>query len=673
VDPAAARRVIEVLSGDEPQAFGAVAPDPHDPGIPGFTVDRLVGRGGGGAVYRAFRRGSDRAVALKVLDRPLGSSDSAKRAWRELDLLVNLRAPCVPRVLDYGVHAGRMFIATEFVDGATLTAHADSNELSVRERAELMARVADAVQSLHERGVIHRDLKPANILITGDGDPVLVDLGVAALLEGAERADATLTIEGQPVGTPAYMSPEQARGDSSAVSTRSDVYGLGATAYALFTGEPPHDTGGSVHEALHRVSHDEPRPARSLNPSLPAALEAVLLRAVAPDPSKRYASASAFAEDLRRFARGDPVEAQPPSVWQRGARWAGRHPIAFTGFVSALILLSTALASWGVIWWALVQPASVVVTNEGREAQLVTAGGKVLRTWRSTDGQQVLTAKLVERPEALGGGRVVVTHIVTKITVADDAPYSERVCVWDARDTRVPLWFAPSDRDWPTPPREPQESDGTYGASHAIVADVFPGAAHPGDEIIVIMVQHASPALVRVYDLAGTVLFEAWHRGSIHQPCWLKQSRTLVAFACDNRFRCGVSVPSTENQVGYPVVIMGLRPVAGERWGLINQEDLTQPRAAWYLYVVPREGSPADWLMWRLIVSLDDRMRGDAVDAMLRFADQSFEITWVVKSDGTPFRCFANDWALAQHGPEVTESVTLSPEVPWGLVERAAE
>jgi len=669
VDPAAARRVIEVLSGDEPQAFGAVAPGPHDPGIPGFTVDRLVGRGGGGAVYRAFRRGSDRAVALKVLDRPLGSSESAKRAWRELDLLVNLRAPCVPRVLDYGVHAGRMFIATEFVDGATLTAHADSNELSMRERAELMARVADAVQSLHERGVIHRDLKPANILITGDGDPVLVDLGDAALLEGSERADATLTLEGQPVGTPAYMSPEQARGDSSAVSTRSDVYGLGATAYALFTGEPPHDTSGSVHEALHRVSHDEPRSARSLNPALPTALEAVLLRAVARDPSKRYASASAFAEDLRRFARGDPVEAQPPSVWQRGARWAGRHPLAITGLLSSVILLSTALASWGVISWALVQPSSVVLENGGREARLMTAGGRVLRAWRCSNTGPVETATLVERPVALGGGSVVVTLIM----LAEESELSARVCVWDAKDTREPLWFTPSDRDWPKPPRAPQGDDQTYRANHAIVADVFPGASHPGDEIIVTMAQHTSPALVRVYDLAGTVLFEAWHRGTIQHPCWLERSRTLVSFAFDNRFRCGVSEPTELNRVGYPLVIMGLRPVAGERWGVINREDLTQPKAAWYLYIVPREGTPADLLGWRTSVSRDERLDGDAVEAILRFVDDSGDFIWVIRSDGTPVRCYSNDWTIKRHGAGVTEFVTLNPEVPWGMVERAID
>ncbi len=379
---AAASRIVVALHADEPdrdQASGAGDQESgnsgrepgvgaHLPSIRGYSIHRPLGAGGGGDVYLATRDGSDRLLALKLLATRLGSGRAAERAWRELDVLSQLHLAATPRVIDYGLHDGRLFIAAEYVEGLPLDKHCESGDpahspahpltcspapahtsaaqpLSLRDRVSLLARVADAVHSLHERGIIHRDLKPSNILIDGRGDPVIIDLGLAMLT--GDDPQATLTLEGTPLGSPAFMAPEQARGERSLISTRTDVYGLGATAYAILTGHTPHakpsrgtgvppvstsptpsgtsvppvSTGSpnpegdtpSIHEMIRRVSFEPPREPRELNPALPRPLAAILSKAVAREPGARYPSAASLAADLRRWLNGEPVSAQPPT------------------------------------------------------------------------------------------------------------------------------------------------------------------------------------------------------------------------------------------------------------------------------------------------------------------------------------------------------------------------
>jgi len=330
MDPSSAKRILSTL---EDRSAGLESGQGL-PAIEGYVVIRRIGAGGTGEVYEAVRSGSDRPLAVKLLTHRLGSGPQSQRGWRELDVLSQLRIRSIPQVLDYGVHDGRMFIVTEFVEGSPLDQYCRDHGGRQSDTVELLADVAEAVHGLHEHGVIHRDLKPANILIDAHGDPVIIDLGLASLM--ARDAMETLTVEGTPMGSPAFMAPEQARGDRQAVSTRTDVYSLGATAYLLLTGDTPHDMNTDLHEAIRRVAQDPPRDPRSLSRSIGGSLRKVLLKAIAQRPSDRYASAAALAADLRRWCRGEPVEAGDPSLVRRCTSFVGRHPLTLSPRASKL-------------------------------------------------------------------------------------------------------------------------------------------------------------------------------------------------------------------------------------------------------------------------------------------------------------------------------------------------
>jgi len=358
--------------------FGAVSTDPaaapasscESPAIEGYVIDRILGRGGGGTVYHAHRECTGREVAIKLLNKGLGDGDASRRAWRELHVLSELRLPCLPAVHDFGEHQGRLFIVTDHIDGLNLVAYCDERGMDRRQRVELLAKVATAVQSLHEFGVIHRDIKPENILINCHGQPIIIDLGIAALL--TSDVIQTITADGAPIGSPAFMSSEQACGERGQISTRSDVYSLGATAYLLLAGEPPHDMRATLHEAVRRVAQDEPRSPRSIDATMPSDLSAVLAKAAARRPDDRYPTAAALAADLRRWAAGVAVEARPPRGWRWLRMTARMHPTATSLVVLFLLGVGTAIPF--VVGWIAHLKDPIVIrldSNEPRQGFVI--------------------------------------------------------------------------------------------------------------------------------------------------------------------------------------------------------------------------------------------------------------------------------------------------------------
>jgi tetratricopeptide (TPR) repeat protein len=306
------------------------------PQIPGYRVEALLGHGGMGVVYRAWHLRLNRPVALKMLlAGPCARPHELERFLRESQAVAGLRHANIVQVYDVGDVDGRPYFTMEFVEGGNLAEQIQGVPQPARQAAALVATLAEAIHVAHQSGIVHRDLKPSNILLTREGTPKVTDFGLARRFED----NGGLTLSGVPMGTPRYMAPEQARGDRKAIGPAADVYALGAILYEFLTGRPPFcaDTSAAT---LQQVLTDEPVPPARLNPQVPRDLATICLRCLHKEPQRRYASAAALADDLRRFLRGEPIAARPPGPLERLARWARRRSALAVGLVAAVLLTS---------------------------------------------------------------------------------------------------------------------------------------------------------------------------------------------------------------------------------------------------------------------------------------------------------------------------------------------
>jgi tetratricopeptide (TPR) repeat protein/tRNA A-37 threonylcarbamoyl transferase component Bud32 len=307
--------------------------------VPGYEVLGVLGRGGMGVVYKARHLRLKRTVALKmVLAGVHASANDLARFFIEAEAIAQLQHPNIVQVYEIGDHDGLPFFALEFVDGGSLQGRLAGKPQPPREAARLAETLARAMAYAHLNGIIHRDLKPANVLMAGDGQPKITDFGLAKKLEG----DSGQTKSGTLMGTPNYMAPEQARGDTKEVGPLADVYSIGVILYEMLTGRTPF-AGTSILDTLRQVQHQEPVPPRRLQPTVPADLDTIVLKCLQKDPAKRYAAADAFADDLRRFLADQPIQARPVGPAERAWRWCRRNP-RVAGLSTAVLLLLVTVA-----------------------------------------------------------------------------------------------------------------------------------------------------------------------------------------------------------------------------------------------------------------------------------------------------------------------------------------
>src|SRR5438128_484724 len=302
-----------------------------------------VGRGGQGVVFRARQKSLNRTVALKVISLGQWASKAHLKRFRlEAEAAARLEHPGIVPIHEVGERDGSCYFSMKFIEGGQLDEIVRREPMPIRQGAELIAKVARTVHYAHEHGILHRDIKPGNILLDANGEPHLTDFGLARLVESESSVTHTLEV----LGTPSYMAPEQAVGNNAAISSVTDVYGLGAVLYQLLTGQPPF-AGGTTYETIKLVLDTDPRQPRQLNPKIDRDLSTICLKCLEKDPKRRYASALALAEDLEHWLKHEPIQARHTGVFTRGKKWVRRNPTS--ALLAASLLVLATVVGW-IVW-----------------------------------------------------------------------------------------------------------------------------------------------------------------------------------------------------------------------------------------------------------------------------------------------------------------------------------
>lgn len=355
----------------------AVAPtddDDEHPAVPGYVIEKELGRGGMGVVYLARDTRLGRRVALKmIIGGMLARPETRMRFLFEAEIAARLRHPHIVAIHEVGTYRGSPYFALEFVPGGTLAQQMQGRQFGPREAAELVERLARALQVAHLQGIVHRDLKPANVLLDqvkgsdeplslGHVTPKITDFGLAKLMAG----DSGLTATGAVLGTPSYMAPEQAASRPEAICPATDVYSLGAILYELLAGRPPYKEATAV-DTMMKILEQDPPPLGQVRPGLPRDLLTIVEKCLRREPSARYAAAGELADELERWRRDLPIRARPVGTMERLGKWARRRPAA-AALVAVCMLATIGLITVISIYAAALRAALKEAQAENRRA-----------------------------------------------------------------------------------------------------------------------------------------------------------------------------------------------------------------------------------------------------------------------------------------------------------------
>jgi serine/threonine protein kinase/CHASE3 domain sensor protein len=339
--------------------------------IASYEIQNEIGRGGMGVVYKAEDQRLKRVVALKVIlaGGHAGEIELA-RFQTEAESVARLKHHNFVQIYEVGSDEGLPFLALEFCAGGSLEDRLEESQPTPREAAELMAKLADAMDHAHQAGVIHRDLKPGNILFDGTGDPKITDFGLAKKVGEDDSHTRTVSV----MGSIGYMSPEQASGHTRDATPAVDIYALGAIFYRLLAGKTPFE-GSSAVESLQLVINGVPVPIRRLRPSCPRDLDTICLKCLEKTPANRYATAADLAADLRRFLRGEPITARAATPLEQLVSWARRNPLPMMVAAGAVIMLALLAATMA---WTTYRNYRVIENIQHREMRIQDLRGQIL-------------------------------------------------------------------------------------------------------------------------------------------------------------------------------------------------------------------------------------------------------------------------------------------------------
>jgi hypothetical protein len=368
--------------------------------IPGHEILGELGRGGMGVVYKARQTHLNRVVAVKVvLAGGHASADELARFRAEAEAVARMQHPNIVQIFETGQQDGLPYFTLEYVDGGSLAHKLDGTPLPPSEAAKLVETLARAVHYAHTHGVVHRDLKPGNVLLANDGTPKITDFGLAKKVEGGG-----LTRSGAIMGTPSYMAPEQADGQTQRIGPATDVYALGAILYECVTGRPPFKAATDLDTILQVIS-DDPVPPTQLQSKTPRDLETICLKCLRKEPGARYASAAALADDLRRLAEGRAILARSVGRLERTAKWVQRNPgpASMMAAVTLTLLAGTAIST-GFGIYARQQAADAATARDGLATANETLTHTAADLKQSRDDLERTFARSLLRPMALQGG-----------------------------------------------------------------------------------------------------------------------------------------------------------------------------------------------------------------------------------------------------------------------------